>query len=437
MTSAAVSRPPEQGWLTGWLHGWLHVVFLVLNLVTGVVAVTIALCVLVGAVSLVALGAGALVLVPALWAGWLFAREELLRLEVLTGVRIPPPPPGQEPTWVTVVGLSREHRRAAAYTALHSLWGLVSGAVVASLLAAAVALLAMPLYADRIPDSGLEVLWLVHLTSPASRVVAWVLVLLALVAAPFLARGVTGVDRMMARWLLGADPEQQIADLSERVETLTQTRTETVDSVEHERRRIERDLHDGPQQRLVAIAMDLGLARERLAEDPDGAKELLDKAHAASKEAIVEMRHVARGITPPILADRGLDAAVTALAARSPVPVAVEIRDVGRLDPTTEAVAYFCVSELLTNVAKHSHARRATVRLALQGDDPGSRLVLEVEDDGVGGADPARGSGLVGLRQRLAGLDGTLQVVSPGGGPTLVTVVLPAPATRTPSRRTP
>lgn len=244
-----------------------------------------------------------------------------------------------------------------------------------------------------------------------------------LLVAPLLATGVTSVDRSLARTLLGTDPEEEIAQLAERVDSLTETREATVDSVEAERRRIERDLHDGPQQRLVAIAMDLGMARDRFTTDPEAARELLDKAHAASKEAIVEMRQVARGIVPPILADRGLDAAVSALAARSPVPVSVAVDEaVGRLEPSIEAIAYFCVSELLTNVAKHARAGHATVRLTRTDD---GRVVVEVVDDGVGGADPTRGTGLIGLRQRVSAVDGTLEVSSPAGGPTRAVVALP------------
>ncbi len=407
-----------------WLRGWQHLVFLVLNVLTGLVALSIVLSIVIGALGLLAAGSGLAVLVPAMWLAWLFARAELGRIEVFTAHRIPAETHRPEPTWVNVLGLTRVHRRAAAYVALHSLWGLLIGTVVASFVALAVSLLAMPLYASRIPDSGLHVLWVVDVSSTTGRVVLWVVAVVVLLLLPFLAVVLTSVDIQLARTLLGRDPDAEIAQLSERVETLTQAREETVDSVESERRRIERDLHDGPQQRLVAIAMDLGMARQRMADDPEGARELLDQAHLASKEAIVEMRQVARGITPPILADRGLGPAASALAARSPVPVRIEADGVGRLDPTTEAIAYFCVSELLTNVAKHSRADHALVRLTRS---PGElhRLVIEVEDDGVGGAVPGRGTGLVGLRQRITAVDGTMQVTSPEGGPTRVIITLP------------
>lgn len=417
---------PAPSLLRQWLRGWAHTAFLVLNLLTGLIALVIAVLLIVGAITLLAAGAGLLVLVPALWAGWLFARAELGRVEAFTDHRITPRRTTGEPQWLIVLGLGEEHRRAAAYAGLHALWGLLTGALTGTFLASILAILALPLYADRLPEEGTHVFGLVPVGSGGGWGILWFLALVALLVTPFVAQLVTQVDRQLARALLGQDPEQEIAELSERVETLTTSRTETVDSVEAERRRIERDLHDGPQQRLVAIAMDLGMARARLAHDPEGAQELLDKAHQSSKEAIIEMRHVARGITPPILADRGLNAAVSALAVRSAVPVTVQVRGVDRLDPTTEAIGYYCVSELLTNVAKHSQARQARVRLDLHEHLTPPALVIEVEDDGVGGADPRGGTGLVGLRQRVTSVDGTLAVRSPAGGPTTVLIHLPA-----------
>jgi signal transduction histidine kinase len=174
------------------------------------------------------------------------------------------------------------------------------------------------------------------------------------------------------------------------------------------------------------------MARERLERDPEGARELLDKAHSASKEAITEMRQVARGIHPPVLTDRGLDAALSALAARSPVPVSISVDLDRRPGPTIEAIAYFCVSEALTNVAKHARATSASVDVTRREDT----LVVRVRDDGVGGVDLTRGTGLVGLRQRVAAVDGALDVDSPPGGPTVLTVTLPDPSPTTTSGST-
>jgi signal transduction histidine kinase len=292
--------------------------------------------------------------------------------------------------------------------------------VITALTSVAFAAATVPLYFYLLPDNGMH--------APFGSVDGWwiplvfVLGVLGVAVVPLLAQGMVRVDILLARRLLGSGRVEQ---LTERVDTLTQTREAAVDSAEVERRRIERDLHDGPQQRLVAIAMDLGMAQERIDRDPSGARELLDKAHAASKEAITEMRMVARGIHPPILTDRGLDAALSALAARSPVPVTVRVDLPIRPSPTVEAIAYFCVSEALTNVAKHAHAGSARVDVHASGTVANSGLQIQIQDDGVGGADPARGTGLHGLADRVRAIDGSLTVHSPIGGPTLLTIDLP------------
>ena len=196
-----------------------------------------------------------------------------------------------------------------------------------------------------------------------------------------------------------------------------------VDAAEAERRRIERDLHDGAQQRLVALAMELGRAKSKLADDVDAARELVEQAHAEAKAALKELRDLVRGVHPPVLTDRGLDAALSGLAARCTVPVDVQVDVLPvRPKPAVEAVAYFVVSEALTNVAKHSRATRATVVVEEHGH-PGT-LHIVISDDGIGGADP-HGAGLNGLADRVSGVDGRLTVESPRGGPTLISAVLP------------
>ena len=189
------------------------------------------------------------------------------------------------------------------------------------------------------------------------------------------------VQVAMARLLLEPGERER---LSARVDTLEETRAGMVAAADAERRRIERDLHDGAQQRLVALAMTLG--RAKAAEDPVHTRQLLDEAHGEAKEALIELRNLARGIHPAVLTDRGLDAAVSALAARCPVPVAVDVDLPRRAGPATEAIAYFVVAEALTNVAKHAEATRAWLTAEFQGD----RLVVEVLDNGVGGADAVR-----------------------------------------------
>ncbi|HWK25820.1 MAG TPA: sensor histidine kinase [Solirubrobacter sp.] len=237
----------------------------------------------------------------------------------------------------------------------------------------------------------------------------------ALYAAPWLARGVGAVQVAMARLLLEPGERER---LTARVGTLEATRAGMVAAADAERRRIERDLHDGAQQRLVALAMTLG--RAKATEDPALARTLVSEAHGEAKEALVELRNLARGIHPAVLTDRGLDAAVSALAARCPIPVAVDVDLPRRASPATEAIAYFVVAEALTNVAKHAQATRAWLTVEFLGD----RLVVEVLDNGVGGA-LATGVGITGLRDRVRAVDGELHLSSPPGGGTTLRVELP------------
>ena len=199
------------------------------------------------------------------------------------------------------------------------------------------------------------------------------------------------------------------------------SRGAAVHGAEVDRQRIERDLHDGAQQRLVALAMDLGRARERFDSDPERARQLVDDAHEEAKAALAELRDLARGIHPAVLADRGLDAALSAVVTRCPIPVSLTVDVPVRPPAPVESAAYFVVAEALTNVAKHAMATRAHVSIALQN----GRLIIEVRDDGVGGADASRGSGLSGLADRVAALGGWMRVLSPPRGPTSVMVELP------------
>jgi signal transduction histidine kinase len=238
------------------------------------------------------------------------------------------------------------------------------------------------------------------------------------VVAPWVTLGLARLDVRVARWLLGCGSKDE---LGARVTQLESSRAAAVDSAEAERRRIERDLHDGAQQRLVSLAMGLGAARRRLDDDPEVGRQMVAEAHEDAKAALREIRDLVRGIHPVILEDRGLDAALSAVVARSPVPVALEVDVAERPPATVESTAYFVVSEALTNVARHAGATRASVAIVRAGD----RLVVEVHDDGCGGADPATGTGLAGLRNRVTGLGGTMHVVSPDGGPTTLLVELP------------
>jgi signal transduction histidine kinase len=238
-----------------------------------------------------------------------------------------------------------------------------------------------------------------------------------LAAAPWLTAAVGALDARAAAALLGPSRAEE---LEYRVQRLAQTRAGVVDAADAERRRLERDLHDGTQQRLVSLAMRLGMAR---AEHPDAAQAnlVIAEAHEEAKAALLELRHLVRGLHPAVLEDRGLDAALSGVVARLPIPVRLTVDVPRRPPPTIEAVAYFVVSEGLTNITKHAQASQAEVFVQRAND----RLHIIVSDDGVGGADPAGGTGLAGLAKRAASVDGTFEIVSPSGGPTLLTVDLP------------
>ncbi|GAA2290339.1 histidine kinase [Streptomyces kunmingensis] len=213
-------------------------------------------------------------------------------------------------------------------------------------------------------------------------------------------------------------------ELSGRIEELTVSRAGAVAAHGAELRRIERDLHDGAQARLVSLSMRIGLAKRAYGHDPDAARKLMDDAQDQAEEALAELRHVVRGIHPPILTDRGLVGAVRALAAGSGIDVEVRddgVEDGSRAPAAVEAAAYFVVAEAITNAAKHSGAAGARVELARTAHG----LALRARDEGRGGADEAGGSGLLGMRRRVAALDGTLKVSSPAGGPTVIEVELP------------
>ncbi|MFG2128366.1 sensor histidine kinase [Streptomyces sp. NPDC048751] len=233
---------------------------------------------------------------------------------------------------------------------------------------------------------------------------------------PFLARGLTNVDRAMVRGLLSPSDE-----LERRIAELESDRGVVVDTAAADLRRIERDLHDGAQARLVNLAMGLGLAKEKLLEDPDTAASMVEEAHGEVKLALQELRDLARGIHPAVLTDRGLDAALSSVASRCTVPVKVTADLPSRPAPAIEGIAYFTVSELLQNISKHSGARSAAVDVWRTDD----RLLIQVWDDGRGGASLDGGTGIRGLAERLGAVDGLFVVDSPPGGPTTVTAELP------------
>jgi signal transduction histidine kinase len=211
------------------------------------------------------------------------------------------------------------------------------------------------------------------------------------------------------------------AELAGRVEQLTQTRAEAVDTAAAELRRVERDLHDGAQARLVAVGMNLRAAQKLITSSPEAASQLLAEAIDSSSRALTELRNLVRGIYPPVLADRGLPDAIRALALDTPLHTVTDIELPGRPDLPVESACYFAVAEALANAVKHAGARHVQIHARHDG----ALLRIEVTDDGAGGADPARGTGLRGLERRLATFDGILAVNSPPGGPTLVVIEVP------------
>jgi signal transduction histidine kinase len=354
-----------------------------------------------------------------------FACVERARFALL-GRELPrwPADPRRGYWWKIVPTMSMMQTRAT--------WGEVSYAVLrlpASLVAFTLTVvvwtlgvvgLTLPLYAGELPGGGPSINGNLLHGGTAALTLSGILGIAVLLAAPPLTRGLASADTALARWLLSPPRDAQ---LKARVTQLEVSRERVVDAAEAERRRIERDLHDGAQQRLVAVAMELGRAKAKFADDVDAAAALVDQAHAEAKAALVELRDLVRGVHPPVLTDRGLDAALSGLATRCSVPVALQVDVPVRPRPAVEAVAYFTVAEALTNVAKHSRASH--VRVVVEGGPgPASTLNIVISDDGIGGADPA-GAGLAGLADRIAGVDGALSVESPPGGPTIISAVLP------------
>lgn len=264
-------------------------------------------------------------------------------------------------------------------------------------------------------DDGLS--WLLGLPGRAAQMVVYLLLsMIVMAAAPYVLRGLVLAHAGIARALL----DDEASRLREQVSQLATSRAAAGEAEAHTLRRLERDLHDGPQQRLVRLGMDISAAERRIGTDPDQARAMLRSALAQSQEALAEIRTLSRGIAPPILSEQGLRAAITALAARSTVPTTIDVDEVPLSDAAQNA-AYFVTAEALANMAKHARASYCSIELRRAG----AIAVITVTDDGVGGASTAKGHGLAGLSERLRGVDGTLAVHSPAGGPTHLTATIP------------
>ena len=369
-------------------------------LVVGLLVVTVA----VAALTIV----GVLLVVPAFaMVAWCSARER--RRASMVGVAIAPRPVSEASgVWSRCkVGLTDGARwRQVGYhlSAAFVAWTVAAAPFV--VWAAAAYLVSLPLWG-----------WAVGLSVPATLALA----VLGVALAGLAARVMTGCARLeatYAAWLLGPN---RYAVMQSQVEHLTADRRQIIDAVAGERRRIERNLHDGVQARLVAVGIDLGMAETMLPDRPDDARALLASAREKNRASIAELREIGRGLHPAILEDRGLDAALSAVVTASPVPIRLTCALAVTPPPAIEEAAYFIVSEAVSNILKHARARAGAVDV--EADTHALRIL--VHDDGLGGADVARGTGLSGIEARVRALDGTLRVASPPGGPTVVAVELP------------
>ncbi|HEY7485800.1 MAG TPA: sensor domain-containing protein [Streptosporangiaceae bacterium] len=404
---------------------WRAAVYLLVSMAVGLfwfifltVGITLSLALL-----LIWVGVPLLALVMIVWRGG--AMLERLLMKAAFDIKIPSPyrplPPGRNPfrKWGALAG-DPATWKDLVYLAL--LFPITMAEFIVSVFTWSTTVVLLTLPVTVLFGNSLQITtdkWVYTVDDPLEAL-PWSLVgALCLVIALYIVR-VLGVAHVAyARLLLGPSEKQA---LRARAEHLQASRARGVDAAEAERRRIERDLHDGAQQQLLAVAMDLGRARAKLDEDPETARQLIELAHSGTKEAIAELRNLARGIYPAILTDRGLDAALSALAARAPVPVDVGVDLPGDRPPAAvESIAYFVVAESLTNVAKYARATRATVRVFRDSN----WIVVEITDNGVGGATNLPGGGLSGLADRAAGIDGILSVNSPPGGPTVIRADLP------------
>ncbi|MFE1952546.1 sensor histidine kinase [Streptomyces sp. NPDC059524] len=415
-------RAPIEG------RAWREFAYVLLSL-------PIAIAGFVWAVTMVSLGAGLLITfigVPVL-AGALagargFGALERVRARTLLGVTVGSPEPVRPRKngpmgWIGAVLKSGVSWRSLLYGVLHLPWAVFSFGVAVAFWTTGWTLLTYPLWQWVFPmyggQGGIQLYGdeahSVYLDNPFEITVTALIGLAVTLVTPWVIRALTTVDRLAVVGLLGP------SRLQNRVVELESDRGVVVDTAAADLRRIERDLHDGAQARLVGLAMDLGLAKEKLAEDPEAAARMVSDAHGEVKTALQELRDLARGIHPAVLTDRGLDAALSSVASRCTVPVTVEVDLAERPAPAIEGIAYFTVSELLQNISKHSRATRASVDVWRAG----GRLMLQVYDNGVGGAEASGGSGLAGLRDRIEAVDGILLVNSAPGGPTRVTAELP------------
>ena len=431
MSSTSPTRPPTRRRILRNHPGFLSVCNVAASGLLGVVWMWVPLSLFLGGISaLAAAGLGLVLLIP-----WFYLQRGVNWLERYrsiavynTEVVIPPVLKSRDTGFSRIflnelyVLFSAGFWRATALHYVKMILGLTTGFIWGVFVVLGAGLLTFALNGDALAIM-LSLDREQFITAPwatAIGVASLLLSLLVLVMAPYL-------DRALDRGFL---EESKVTELAHELKVTDRARVGAIDAATNERLRIERDLHDGVQPTLVALSMKLGMAKAKLARDPEGALALVTEAHEASKAAIQELRQTVRGIHPAVLEDRGLDASVSALAARSVVPVNVDVELKHELSKEIEAVAYFVIAESITNANKYSHAHAITVTACTFATQPGGMPVLhiEVSDDGRGGARIVRdgtSTGLAGLEARVAAARGTLNINSPVGGPTLVTVEVP------------
>ncbi|MGD1034553.1 MAG: sensor domain-containing protein [Candidatus Dormibacteria bacterium] len=399
---------------------WLSTIHLLAGLPIGIATFTVVITGMSLGVGLLPLFLiGIPVLSATIWVATASGQVERARFALLLGQTVPPPlaAPAGAGWWHPIVQPLRTASawRQVGYCLLRLPLGAIEFSITLAIWSIPLALITLPTYDAALPGGAASIGgWMIR--GPLALTGAVLTGLVLLLAAPLVVGGLAALETALARLLLGPGSR----GLAARVAQLEDSRARVVDAAEAERLRIERDLHDGAQQRLVSMAMELGRAKAKFGTDPEGARDLIDRAHAEAKQALVELRQLVRGVHPPVLTDRGLDAAVSGLAALSPIPVTVSVEIPERPSLTIESIAYFVVAESLANIAKHARARHAAVDIRAAA----GVLSIRVSDDGVGGADPA-GGGLTGLADRVAGVDGKLSIDSPPGGPTVIQVELP------------
>lgn len=364
-----------------------------------------------------------LVIALTLQVSSMFTNFECFRANQLLGGDASKPASDRNPSYGFIRALifSPNAWKALGYLFVKSVVSPLVTSVLLTLWSLGIGLVLAPLLRPLFPGNTAH-LWVADIeTTPDSFLAAALGVFVLLVVAPVATLAAGSFNRSLVHSLLSSSSKEQLR--AQIVEVSTQ-RSAAIDAAEAERRRIERDLHDGAQQRLVSLGMTIGMAREKLDRDPAGTRELLDVAVTDAQQVMAELRSIARGIHPAVLEDRGLDAALSSVAARCPIPVSIDVQLPDRLGPDIEGAAYYVVSESLTNVAKHAHATEASVSVR-QLAAPEKTVRIVITDNGVGGANSRTGGGLAGLSGRLAALGGTLRVHSPLGGPTVLTAEIP------------